>query len=243
MQQESQSQELGRSPEDPWQQTTQQVRDAAEIDLLFRWGKRIFQGGMALIAMGMLLGLSILAARTYRIEATHTELQRIQAEYKWQHQSYERKMRKTPQVRCHRMLAEWLGNSLVSDFSVVRIDGPLNDGQLRFLHNLRAVRVLELHSDLATDATLTMLSKLPHLQHLTIIGNRFTVKGLLQLRESASLDRIRFGGSNFSPIELAVIESEIPATPITEPTPAMPSVFAQDLPLPSRVAKTEFENS
>ena len=104
-----------------------------------------------------------------------------------------------------------------SNISSVRIlDGDASDEQLGFLGQLSALETLELSSNLATDKTLQMISELPNIRYLTLIGNKFSVVGLLRLRALEHLEQIRINIQQYSPIELAVLKAELPGVRLSD---------------------------
>jgi hypothetical protein len=94
--------------------------------------------------------------------------------------------------------------------SAVSLENPsLDDRQLRVLSGLTSVESLELRSEVATDATLARISRLPNLQHLVIRGKQFTARGMLKLRQARSLRDIETDTHGFTPAEYAVLVAEL----------------------------------
>lgn len=181
-------------------------------------GKRVLMGFLAVLAVGAATSAAIFGARVWRVDATAQALQAAGATYAWRYQTFDSSEFERPD-RFQQRLAGWIGNAAASDLTLVKIqDGDLDDEQLAFLSNLDEVRSLELQSHRATDLTLDVISKLPNLRYLTLVGKNFSIMGLLQLRNMESLQMLRFDPSHLSAIELALLKSELPGVVVASTT-------------------------
>lgn len=181
--------------------------------------------GLSLLVLGTSLG-----ARIWRVDSNERALEKIHAQYAWTHESPARKLkrRSTSQtlpkkVQSH--LVAWLGKKVASDIGQISIEsGNPNDEQLAFLPRLSRLDSLELRSHRATDATLEAISRLPKLRCLSLVGNKFSVLGLLKLRTLKSLEELRFDTTRFSAIEVATLKAELPGVrvePVAEESEPM----------------------
>ena len=143
-----------------------------------------------------------------RVDATEQQLKRLHAQYRWDYESATQG--ETVGLKIQRVLASWYGNAAVSEISGVHLtNGDPTDGDLEFLEDLQYVKRLEVLSDRATDETIRIISGLANLSQLTIAGEKFSVLGLLQLRDASNLCQLAFDFEHFSPIEMAVIRKEL----------------------------------
>ena len=143
-----------------------------------------------------------------RVDATEQQLKRLHAQYRWDYESATQG--ETVGLKIQRVLASWYGNAAVSEISGVHLtNGDPTDGDLEFLEDLHYVKRLEVLSDRATDETIRIISGLANLSQLTIVGEKFSALGLLQLRDASNLCQLAFDFEHFSPIELAVIRKEL----------------------------------
>ncbi len=162
------------------------------------------------ICGGALTALATFGIEVWRVTSTERALQDMQAEYAWTYETVYLSA-DAPPTWARENWAKRLGNPLVSDISLVKIDrGHPDDEQLQVVKNLREVRALKLRSDRATDKALEMISQLPNLRYLTLIGNNFSIMGLLKLRDAPCLMLLRVDAQRYSPIELAVLQQEMP---------------------------------
>lgn len=155
------------------------------------------------------IGFSLAEYRSWRISHFEQELKEVGAKYKWTHTTTDLRLIDRPQ-ETQKILAKYLGNSMVSDFSEVKIE---NDGitpeRLGFLADLTSLRSLDVKSEAITDETLRMISKLPDLRYLSLAGNQFSIFGLLELREAHNLKRLQLDADHLTPNELALLKSEL----------------------------------
>ncbi len=179
--------------------------------------KRSKQFLWALLAIPCAFLVAILVnfgGEVWRVSSTEKTLGNMQAEYAWIYETLYLSSEKPPKWACESW-ARKLGNPLVSDISLVKIQqGHPSDEQLHFLKNLREVRAFELRSNRATDKTLELISRLPNLRYLTLVGNNFSIMGLLKLRDAPCLTLIRVDTQQYSPIELAVLQQELPGVQV-----------------------------
>jgi hypothetical protein len=98
--------------------------------------------------------------------------------------------------------------------SIVLRSNSLRDGDLTFLAEMKSLETLELRSQIATNRTLGLISRLPNLRHLTLSGEQFTINGYLALRHASSLRSLKIREDVLSPLELAVLKEELPGIQI-----------------------------
>ncbi|MCR9292237.1 MAG: hypothetical protein NXI32_05925 [bacterium] len=166
--------------------------------------------------------------RSLRVMQTEQRLIELGAQYQWNH---EVNRSQTSQTRrsIDRSLVNYFGKPAVSNFASVRLaNGDPEDSQLQFLSGMKQLTALELQSNKATDRTLDIISKLPDLRYLSLAGNRFSVFGLLQLRNARSLKQLEIDTTLLSPIELAVLRSELTGVMLqdlnAQPDPRLPKI-------------------
>ena len=166
-----------------------------------------------------LCGLTIVGLRMQRLHATRAAIARMGGETVLARHTLLAVRQKKPQFQLG-ATATYLGNSKQEQalrpvlawprITEVRIDNAAaTDQDLQPLTGLTSLVSLELCSDVASDSFLAAISRLPKLRRLKISGESFTVKGMLKLRESKSLEHIEFDPASFSAIEVAVIKMEI----------------------------------
>lgn len=166
--------------------------------------RTLFPLMLAVVVLGSFIG-----GRSMRVHSQVQHLEEMDAEYGWSHETFDRSMGQKPDKLRH-WLAGYFGNSIVSDLAYVKLcEGDLNDRQLTFLSGLRHLQSLEIRSDQATDQTLQVISHLPDLRYLTLAGDRFSVFGLLQLRNASNLRKLQLDTQQLTPIELAVLRSQL----------------------------------
>lgn len=185
---------------------------------------------IAAISFAVVVAGGWVGAHVYRVSSAAKSLEELDADYVWLHQRYEGHfLEERNGIR--KGLVRVLGNRVASDVAEVRIsNGNPNDLQLDFLAYLPQLRSLELQSAVATDRTLAVISQLPNLRYLKLVGPKFTVMGLLQLRNAPKLQKLYFDREQFTPIEMAVLQAELPGVDFSSietgdasnyPTPAM----------------------
>lgn len=214
----------------------------AEAERLFAVLRR---AGQALACVtGLALGIVCyqVGFHKLRIESARFQLDRLQATHLWQHETFSRTDKgNNAKSKALRSLASVFGDSTFSGFSVVGIDQPsASDAQLRFLSGLKELRTLKLVSDNATDATLASLCALPELRCLRVAGEQFSIHGLLSLRGAPELRELTVNQGAYSPVELAVLEAELPGVTLHQRQPranfyeepaAKPGYLLPNLPL------------
>ncbi|MFN3189238.1 MAG: hypothetical protein ACE361_01855 [Aureliella sp.] len=154
--------------------------------------------------------LCTLAIRVYRVSSTESKLKELHAEYVWSHDLLSPQTNNPPS-KTSQLLAKYLGNTVVSDISSVKVgEGKdVSEKQLEVLSGMRRLQAIEINCNAATDRTLALLGALPNLRHLTLAGDQFSVMGLLELRHSSNLRRLTIDTSILTPVELAVLKSEL----------------------------------
>lgn len=169
----------------------------------FKWG---FKLSFLLLCVGT-LGLG---SRVWRVTQTEAKLKDLQADYSWSHDVISTAREERPS-ETHQLLAKFLGNTVVSDVAAVRIGSktPVSERQLEVLASLPQLQLVSIDCNAATDRTLEMLSHVPDLRYLSLAGNRFSIAGLLQLRHAHKLKKLEIDTSHLSPVELAVLKSEL----------------------------------
>jgi hypothetical protein len=163
------------------------------------------------IGLGIIFLLGAIGWRSYRVEHRRQGLAMLGVEYKSQNDLARQKIwnpKPTP-------IRDWVSDIVHGGIAEVRIcKGDLNDQHLDMLATLNQVHALELRSDEATDETLKTISRMPKLKTLTLDGRQFSIFGLLQLRESKVLRTLYLDKQRLTPIELAVLEAELPQVTI-----------------------------
>ncbi|MCR9296455.1 MAG: hypothetical protein NXI32_27405 [bacterium] len=103
-----------------------------------------------------------------------------------------------------------VANWIAADIVAANIHAKdFDDERLGFIEQLVEVRDFELHSNLVTDRTLELISRLPNLRCLTLGGGQFSAVGLLQLRNHPKLARLRIQEELYTPIEIATLRCEL----------------------------------
>lgn len=120
-----------------------------------------------------------------------------------------------PNIRQLQWLSEFIFPYWNDIDSVTFHSESLQDEDLAFLRKLPNVKSLQLHSDGATDKTLETICTLENLRSLSITGEKFTVHGLLRLRKAGKLEQLRIDTDRYSPIEMAVLKSELMAVNVS----------------------------
>ncbi|GAB5402174.1 MAG: hypothetical protein Aurels2KO_04050 [Aureliella sp.] len=190
----------------------------AESERLFRVLSRV--GQVLACFVGLALGCLVyqLIHHKARVEYARYHLDKLNASHLWQHETFSRVDKSDRQrKKTMRTLANVFGDSTVSGFSVVGIDQPdATDQDLGFLSQLRELRTLRLTSNKATNATICAVSQLPNLRYLQLLGEQFSIHGLLQLRSAKNLRELTIEKDAFTPIELAVLHAELPGVTVNE---------------------------
>jgi hypothetical protein len=177
--------------------------------------ENLFQGATLkwVLKLSFLLfcvGTLALGSRIWRVTQTEAKLKSLRADYSWSHDVIHTSQENHPS-EAYQLIAKLLGNSVVSDVAAVRIgsEAPVSEGQLEFLATLPQLQMVSIDCNSATDRTLEMLSHVPDLRYLSLAGNRFSIMGLLQLRHAQNLKKLEIDTSHLSPVELAVLKSEL----------------------------------
>ncbi|HBE69516.1 MAG TPA: hypothetical protein DDW52_15330 [Planctomycetaceae bacterium] len=221
---------------------------AIESERLYSWLSRLVQGAAAIGGLAACVIAFGMVHHRIRMEDVRSHLNALGAEAHWEHQTFSRKNPKNTAKKAQTQIASVFGNSTVSSYSIVKIDHPSAcDEQLAFLSKLTELKRLQLHSDSASDATLKVISRLPNLRILRLFGSRFSIHGLLNLREAPRLEELTIQTGLLTPIEMALLKSELPGVKVNQrqksgQQPAQPSLpnydcnplpLARDLPSPS----------
>lgn len=203
------------------------LKDGESREILGEQFARRFAIVSAAAATGIaVIAITLMGIRINRIETSRHTLDAMGAKSFWQHESFDSPNSSSTKVRSQ--IARWLGDSTVSGISVVSInDTEADDAQLEVLQEMDEVRSLDLRSDAATDNTLAVISRLPNLRYLTVVGSKFTIRGLLQLRKAEFLRRLCVDRQQLTPMELAVLSDAIPSLQIADlrtlpPEPSYP---------------------
>ncbi len=132
------------------------------------------QLSVSALAIAAVVFAAIVGWRYQSVRANQVWLDQCRAEYEWHHE--------VPQLerpiwqRTQKDLANAIGPACVSDFHTVKLAGELHDDSLSRVSRLKHVQKLTLESDLATDKTLQRLSHLRQLENLTLSANSLVSK-------------------------------------------------------------------
>jgi hypothetical protein len=178
-------------------------RSAIRLEKVLR---RVFVGSLIVVVSGS----SLFAYRSLLNYRTESRLLALGAQYQWAEVNVrQRRSQDTGALPLVPLLTDMLSMSRAGFSSIILSNGNLEDSELEFLARLQSLESLKLESNRATDRTLGVISKLPDLRYLSLAGNQFSVLGLLQLRDAASLQELEIDTSSLTPIELAVLKSEL----------------------------------
>ncbi len=190
-----------------------------------RRGSLLLSAGVV-IALPLLAIASVFGCRVWRVASARQSLDSLHAEYAWQHETFDLSHHERP-CRWLGRLANWVGDSTVSEVSMVEVDAPtVDDDQLGFLDRLLQVRSLELNCPLATDRTLQVIHRLPNLRYLTLVDGKFSILGLLQLRQLPHLKSLNLDCRQYSDVELAVLKIELAGVEICDVARNAPEGYA-----------------
>lgn len=178
----------------------------------------------ALVGLAILNGclVTILTAgasvHLYRAQALQSAIERAGGHASWSDSWLTFICGLRHQTRAGMKTLAWRG-VLPTIHEVKIFDRELSDDELEFLGTLTSLKRLELQCNTASDAVLATISRLPNLEYLRIRGKNFTAEGMLKLRALPALEQVEFDGRLCSPIELAVLEMEIPGLTAWNPSP------------------------
>lgn len=190
---------------------------AIESERLYSLLSRIVQGAAAIGGLAACVIAFGMVRNRIRMEDVRSHLSALGAEAHWDHQTFNRENPDDTGKKAKAQIASIFGDSTVSAYSIVKIDHPTAcDDQLTFLSKLTELKRLHLRSDSASDATLKVVSRLPNLRFLRLFGSRFSIHGLLKLRESPRLEELTIQSGLLSPIEMALLKSELPGVKVNQ---------------------------
>ncbi|MEM8736834.1 MAG: hypothetical protein AAGG44_21570 [Planctomycetota bacterium] len=188
-------------------QTGSELMLAAKVSAIAPRYRKVLLSAFAILGC---ISLCFIAVRVYRVSSTESKLKQLDAEYAWTHDVISARSDERPSEAAQ-LLAKFLGNTVVSDISSVQVGKkhPVSESQLEVLSKMPRLQAIEINCNAATDKTLALLGALPDLRYLSLAGNRFSVMGLLELRHATKLRRLEIDTSILTPIELAVLRSEL----------------------------------